>query len=162
MRMSDWSSDVCSSDLRLPGEAGVGIVDQVVGQLAARHADAAADEALQAVIGTEVQQAVQHERQGRSRAAETALVQVDFSALVTGFRFQAETAEVVTDHGVAVEALVVVRAGDRVAGGASVAGGESDVLIFDENNAGVDADIPAIVTRQGRGDRKSTRLNSSH
>src|SRR3546814_9411243 len=85
-----------------------------------------------------------------------------FSALVTGFRFQAETAEVVTDHGVAVEALVVVHAGDRVAGGASVAGGESDVLIFDENNAGVDADIPAIVTRQGRGDRKSTRLNSSH
>ncbi|KEZ12158.1 hypothetical protein CP98_05126 [Sphingobium yanoikuyae] len=144
---------------RLPGETGVAVVHQVVGQLATRHADTAADEALQAIIGTEVEQAVQHERESRRSAAEAALVEVDLGALVSGFGFEAEATEVVTDIRVEIITLVVVSR-HGVAGGASITGGEGDVLIFNDHHAGVDADIPAVVARQGRGGQGTGRKRS--
>src|SRR3546814_9203720 len=68
MRISDWSSDVCSSDLRLPGEARVRIVDERAGEdrreIDARDTGTTADEALQAIVVAEVEHAVDHEAQG--------------------------------------------------------------------------------------------------
>src|SRR3546814_13059833 len=76
MRISDWSSDVCSSDLerradardRLPRKARVRIVDERTGkdrrEIDARNTGAAADEALQAIIVADVEHAVDHEAQG--------------------------------------------------------------------------------------------------
>ncbi|KFG89033.1 hypothetical protein BV98_003192 [Sphingobium herbicidovorans NBRC 16415] len=131
---------VANASKSLPGEAGVAVIDQVVGQLGARNAYTAADEALQAIVRTEVKQAVQHERQSRRRTAEAALVEIDLGALVASFGFQTETTEVVTDDGVAVPTLVIVHIFQRAAGsgGAGVgieAGGEGDVLVFDKNDA---------------------------
>ncbi len=145
---------------RLPGETGVAVVHDVRSELAARNADTAADEALQAVIGTEVQQTVQHERQGRSSAAEAAagLVEIDLRTLVGGFGFEAEATEVVTDVSVEVVALVVVDRRDRRTTGRD--GVEGQVLIFNEQHAGVHANIPAIITRQGRGGQGTGRKRS--
>src|SRR3546814_2971350 len=36
MRISDWSSDVCSSDLWLPGSEGEGVADVLIGDAAGR------------------------------------------------------------------------------------------------------------------------------
>src|SRR3546814_17591596 len=67
MRISDWSSDVCSSDLRLPGEARVRIVDERAGEdrreIDARDTGTTADEALQAILVADVEHAVAHEAQ---------------------------------------------------------------------------------------------------
>ena len=142
---------------RLPGKAGVGIVDQIVGELAARNAGTTADEALQAIISTKVKQAVQHEGESRRRTAETALVEVDLGALVSRFGFQTETAEIIADIGVAIPAFVVVHIGHGRGGGAR---SEVDVLIFNEHDAGVDTDVPAIVARQGRGGQGASRKSS--
>ncbi|EZP66360.1 hypothetical protein BV96_04574 [Sphingomonas paucimobilis] len=145
---------IANASERLPGEAGVGIVHQIVGQLGARNADTATDKALKAIVSTEIQKAVQHERQGRGRTTEVALVEINLGALVAGFGFQTETTEVIADHRVAVPTLVVIHVGD------SHARGEFNVLIFDKHDAGVDTDVPAVITRQGRGGQGAGRKRS--
>jgi hypothetical protein len=60
-RSADASQSLVSEARRVVHAAGVERSSGVDRVLDARHADAAADEALQAVIGTEVQQAVGHE-----------------------------------------------------------------------------------------------------
>ncbi len=156
---------IANASQRLPGETGVAVVDQVVGELGARNADTAADEALQAIVRTEVKQTVQHERESRNGTAELAVVQVDLGTLVAGFGFKAETTKVVTDDGVSVPTLVVVHIFQRGAGSGSArerieTGAESDVLIFNDGDAGFDTDIPAIITRQGRGGQGTGRKRS--
>ncbi len=142
---------------RLPGEAGVAVIDQIGRDLGARYADTAADEALQAVIGTEVEQAVQHERQSRGSPAEAAPVEIDLGALVGRFGLQTEAAEIITDIGVEIITLMIIDVGkitDRTRTR------EIKVLIFDQQYAGISADVPAIVTRQGRTGQGTRRKRS--
>jgi hypothetical protein len=98
----------------LPGEAGVQIDNVDRGRaghgrdhrvLDAANANTAADEALQAVIGTEVEQAVGHEAQRAGATTQLGVVVVlgraaialFLGATIAGFGFEAERTEVVAD-----------------------------------------------------------------
>jgi hypothetical protein len=138
-------------------------------RLDASHADTAADEALNAVIVTEVEQAVQHEaeRRGRSagiveaasgRRAETAVrgkgrrrdrrtEAVHRRLAIAGLGLDPEHAEIVTDDATNVIAIVVI---DR---SRIVDGPDVEVHVLDDHAAAFDANVPRLITGQrGRGE----------
>ncbi|EZP50104.1 hypothetical protein BW41_03220 [Sphingomonas sp. RIT328] len=154
----------------LPREHGVRIVDEVaagvepVVRLDASDADTAADEALDAVIVTEVEQAVQHEAERRGLAAgivvrtgsrvaqasggvrrggQRRAVAVDGRRTVADFGFDAECTEIVADHAIDVVAVVVVD-GSSARDGADVI-----VDVFDDHRAAFDANVPRLVAGEG-------------
>ena len=134
---------------KLPGEAAVGIVDQAArAGVDARDAAAGAEEALQAVVGTEVNQAIEHEAQRAdlARGVEAADF-VDAGTTGAGFGFEAERAEIVTDD----TAEVIADLG--VDHGKVVDVGDIELDVFDRRGTAVEFDVPRIVTRQsGRGE----------
>ena len=118
---------------------------------------AAADKTLQTVIRPEIEQAVQHERQSRASAAEAALIEINLGALVGRFGLQTETAEIITDIGVEIITLMIIDIGEVTD---QTRTREIEVLIFDQQHAGISADVPAIVTRQGRTGQGTRRKRS--
>jgi hypothetical protein len=133
----------------LPGEAAVRIVDRI--DVHAGNAGATADEALQAVVGTEVDQAVDHERQfvcvteGRIHA----------SLAIARLGFETEATEVVAKNGAAVEALVEFR------DVSIVDSADVEIGVFNEHSAEVEFEIPSAVAREGgRSDSRRSQRQS--
>lgn len=162
-----------STDTRktLPREDRVGIVQEVAARvqsiagLDASDADAAADKALNAVVFTEVEQAVDHEAEHRSpatgivigacgkvrnpptrqvcRRGHARAIGVNRRALVADFRFNAEGAEVVAND--AVDVIAIFRINRR-----SVAyRADIEVNVFHDHRATFDAHVPRIIACEG-------------
>ena len=140
----------------LPCEARVA-VDDVDRRECSQHAnlDAAntgttADEALQAVIGAEVDQAVDHEAQSFSTATNLRVVErhvvinvtLFFSTAKAGFGFQTERTEVVTDDATDVVTDLGVERADFI-------GTRKVVDIFDNHTTGVELNVPSVIFCQG-------------
>ncbi|AOG01841.1 hypothetical protein BSY18_3357 [Blastomonas sp. RAC04] len=170
--VAERSANACQD---LPRKAGVRIVQECsaagVGgscsDVRTGNTDTAADKALKAIIGTEVDQAVQHEREhvGRANCVRTtnqsgkgrttcdghsALNVGHIGFAIADFSFETERAEIVADNAADIIAGVGVE-GDTVVDRTDV---ELDVL--DEHGAAFDANIPLAITgkrRCGQGGR---------
>jgi hypothetical protein len=144
----------------LPRKAGVRIVEDAgrgghtVVDLG--NADAAADEALEAVVGTEVDQGVAHEAERAGVTGDFAIVTVvgdaravvqqvvGLRAAIAAFGFEAEATEVVTDDAAEVVAGLAV-VGCRVAGAVDL-----HVGVFLQHYAAIAFNVPALAASKGR------------
>jgi hypothetical protein len=143
---------------RLPCETGVGIVSGQRVEVRTSNTGATADEALKAVIRTEVQHAVQHEAQRADVAAGAVISGVGYGVgprtAEANFCFQTKHTEIIADHAVHVETGIVIGAG--VSSGAA---NHVDLYVFDFHGAAMGTNVPSVIPRESgrshRGRRKS-------
>ncbi|OWK27645.1 hypothetical protein SPMU_33710 [Sphingomonas mucosissima] len=156
----------------LPCEHGVRVVQEAAALvdrdtvLDTRHTGTTADEALDAVIVAEIEHTVDHEAQ-RRRTAACAIkrarsnvhnacagaggnndgrgVAVDARLLVGNFGFEAEAAEVVTNHTIAIETIIMV---DRAA--TRLGPGDVELDVFNDHSTELGADVPRVVAGKCR------------
>jgi hypothetical protein len=157
---------------QLPGKAGraVSHADRRIRRqnrgLHAGHAHAAASKALKAVIRTEVDQAVHHEREGFGAAAQLVGVAGEvgrrrggeglfFGAAIARFRFKAEGAEVVAHDATDIVADLGAEPAEL-----GVRAAVRDLLLLNDDPASVSFDVPGFVPGQGR--RSEGRSGQRH
>ncbi|KHS41658.1 hypothetical protein NJ75_04611 [Novosphingobium subterraneum] len=127
----------------LDADGGVTSVDEVLG---AGDADTTANEALDAIVRTEVKQTVDHEAQRVSmplRVVTHHTADVDrviVCTTVADFAFKAETAEVITDDTTEVVPIVVAQNDPTV----------KCFRVFNLHRASVGLDVPRIISCKRR------------